>query len=79
MTLPALEETPDECFIASLDRFRTPKYASEVAALRVLCEMIDKARQDAEAVPFTPTGPCRCSGWGTPTGCPGCGTRSMGG
>ncbi len=81
MTLPKITKTPDRCYTASLDGLKTAKYTNPVSALRVLCEMLsDRAAAIKEArYPWQATGPCECGGWGMPTGCPGCGTRCMGG
>lgn len=81
--MPTLTRTSDNCFIAEIDGVKTGKYSSRVGALKVLCEMLVSrtARMQGlvDRLAWRPTGPCECGGWGAPTGCPGCGIRSMGG
>lgn len=74
-------KTDDGCHIAEFKGRRSPKFATRNGAASWLCETLyHEMRRDSEdRYPFHPTGPCRCQGWGTPTGCPGCGLRSMGG
>jgi hypothetical protein len=81
MTLPKVTKTREGYYTAEIGSNRTAKYTNPVSALRVLCEMLADELEAAEKqrYPWHPTGPCECGGWGTPTGCPGCNIRCMGG
>jgi hypothetical protein len=81
MSYPKIDPAPKGCFTATIDGMRTASYATREGALKRLCEMLsDKlAMTTKQLYPFKPTGPCKCGGWGEPTGCPGCGIRCMGG
>lgn len=77
---PRLSKTEDGCWIAWIQYVaESEKYATQTGALGRLCEVLAGKLAEAKRTPFWPTGPCRCGGWGTPTGCPGCGIRCMGG
>ncbi len=73
--------TDDGCHIAEFKGRRSPKFGTRNGAANWLCEEMEKELQQSagKRYPFHPTGPCDCDGWGHPTGCPGCGLRSMGG
>ena len=81
MSWPKLHKTDDGCYIARIadDVSETAKYATKTGALGRMCEILHAELIEAKRVPFIPTGPCTCGGWGLPTGCLGCGLRCMGG